>query len=92
MIVYSKKKADFTRDICTNNIEDVILNAFKRSGRSIGKSEVKSWGSLYYMHRVLMLAETPDDAGVTIEYKIPLSSKRIDLYFQVQTKKIRKQL
>ena len=79
MIVYSKKRADFTRDIHNNNIEDVILRAIKRSGMSVAGNEIRSWkNSLPYMNNVLELAQTPDDAGVAIEYRIPLSSKRID--------------
>ena len=79
MIVYSKKRADFTRDTLNNNIEDIILKAIKRSGVSVAENEVRSWrNSLPRMNDVLQLAQTPEDAGVSIEYRIPLSSKRID--------------
>ena len=33
---------------------------------------------MQYMNNVLMSIQTPDDAGVAIEYQVPLTSKRVD--------------
>ncbi|MFO7557238.1 MAG: DNA/RNA helicase domain-containing protein [Desulfobacterales bacterium] len=64
----------------TNDIGNIIHHAFKKAtGGSTSKSEIDSWiNSLQYMDRVLTDGNIPDDAGITIEYHIPQSSKRID--------------
>jgi len=80
MIVYSFSKKHFQDDVMSNNIGDIILQAYKAAtGRSASASEIASWtNSLQYMERVLADNEIPDEAGVAIEYHIPQSSKRID--------------
>jgi len=64
----------------TNDIGNIIHNAFRSvTGNSTSKSEIDSWiNSLQYMDRVLTDDEIPHDAGVSIEYHLPQSSKRID--------------
>lgn len=80
MIVYSASKAKFQHDVDTNNIGNIIRVAFRHAtGHGVGKGEVDSWvNSLQYMERVLRDTEIPHDAGVSIEYHIPKTSKRID--------------
>lgn len=80
MIVYSATKAEFMNDVMTNDIENIIHEAFqKATGKHTGGSELQSWrNSLQYMDRVLADDEIPDDSGVAIEYHIPQSAKRID--------------
>lgn len=80
MIVYSSTKAQFQKDVMTNDIGNIIYTAYKTAtGRRTGKPEIDSWiNSLQYMDRVLTGGDIPDDAGVAIEYHIPQSSKRID--------------
>lgn len=80
MIVYSASKAKFQDDVDTNNIGDIIHGAFRQAtGHRVGKGELDSWvNSLQYMERVLHDTEIPHDAGVSIEYHIPKTSKRID--------------
>ncbi len=80
MIVYSATKAQFQADVLTNDIGEIILDAYtSKTGRSSGKSEIDSWiNSLPFMDTVLNDREIPDDAGVAIEYHIPQTSKRID--------------
>lgn len=80
MIVYQESKAGFLRDAFTRDIEEVILAAFRqRTGRSVARSEVRSWKeSLIAVAKVVNDAAVPDDAGVGIEYGIPQTSKRID--------------
>lgn len=64
----------------TNDIGNIIHNAFQSTAkRSTSKSEIDSWiNSLQYMDRVLNDEEIPNDAGVSIEYHLPQTSKRID--------------
>lgn len=45
----------------------------------VGSSEVRSWqNSLKYMHLVMEGSEIPSSAGVSIEYHLPNTGKRID--------------
>lgn len=80
MIVYSSTKAKFKDDVMTNDIGNIIHNAFQATAqKSTSKSEIDSWiNSLQYMDRVLNDEEIPNDAGVSIEYHLPQTSKRID--------------
>jgi len=80
VIVYSSTKAQFQNDIMTNDIGNIIYDAYKiTTGRTTGRSEIDSWiNSLPYMGLVLSDNDIPGDAGVAIEYHIPQSSKRID--------------
>ncbi len=80
MIVYSATKSAFQNDIMTNNIGQIILNKYHdTTGKNTGVYEVNSWSnSLQFMDRVLNDDVIPADAGISIEYHIPRSSKRID--------------
>jgi len=80
LIVYSATKAKFKDDVMTNDIGNIILDAFQSiTGRGTSKSEIDSWvNSLQFMDRVLTDDEIPHDAGVAIEYHLPQTSKRID--------------
>ena len=80
MLIYSKSRQEFNNDILSNRIEEKILQSFQtQTGRTTSPSEIRSWkNSLLYMNNVLTSADVPYDAGVSIEYKIPQSSKRID--------------
>ena len=85
MLVYNKTKKDFLEDVDTNNIENIILSELEKKGHSVGRSELNSWkNSLYEMDKVLYKSEVPDDAGVSVEYKIPQTSKRIDFILSGQ--------
>lgn len=80
MIIYSATRREFTHHVLSNCIEQEILNALEsKRGYGVPPSEIQSWkNSLQYMNNVLTIGEIPDDAGVAIEYCIPLTSKRID--------------
>ena len=80
MIVYSETRDQFTRDVFSNRIEDRILAAFQsRLGYGTSTAEVQSWkNSMQYMNNVLVAGDIPGDAGVAIEYQVPLTSKRVD--------------
>lgn len=64
----------------TNDIGCIIYDAYQAAtNRKTSKSEVASWvHSLQYMDRILNDEKIPNDAGVSIEYHLPQSSKRID--------------
>ena len=81
MIIYSASRSEFTQDVFSNQIEKKILAALKlKAGMSTGKSETESWkNSMQYMNNVLVDGRIPENAGVAIEYKVPLTSKRVDL-------------
>lgn len=80
MLVYSATKSSFQNDVMSNNIGQIVLDKFHTiTGKSVGVSERSAFSnSLEYMYRVLNDAEIPDDSGISIEYHIPRSSKRID--------------
>ncbi|MDZ7769697.1 MAG: DUF2075 domain-containing protein [Woeseiaceae bacterium] len=80
MLVYAATRAEFTQDVFSNQIEKKILDAFAlRLGHRTSKSEIESWkNSMQYMNNALIAGDLPDDAGVAIEYQIPLTSKRVD--------------
>ncbi len=86
LIVYQNDKAGFLNDAFANDIEDLILRAFRaRTGRSVGKSEVLSWKeSLVAVAKVLNDEGIPADCGVAIEYGIPQTAKRIDFILSGQ--------
>lgn len=80
MIVYQAIKNGFLADVISNKIDQIILDAYyKKTGKHVGRSEQNSWKkSMRYMRDVLSDSEIPNDSGVTIEYHIPQTSKRID--------------
>jgi DUF2075 family protein len=80
MIVYQKTKEDFSNDVLTNNIEGIIKNEFKqKTGKDVASSEIYAFkNSLGYMDKVLYDTGIPEDCGISIEYHIPQTSKRID--------------
>lgn len=80
MIVYTALRSEFTRDVFSNQIESKVLAAFKlKVSGSVSPNEIQSWkNSLQYINNVLLDGEIPGDAGVAIEYKVPLTSKHVD--------------
>lgn len=86
MIVYSASKQQFVSDVQKNVIHRRILSEMKRRlSHGAGESEISSWrNSLQYMSNLLSDDDIPVDAGVSIEYSIPLTSKRIDFILSGQ--------
>lgn len=80
MIVYNRTKQQFNDDVLTNNIDNIILNALlEKTGKRVGEAELTSFrNSLSYMDRILLDPEIPSDCGISIEYHIPQTSKRVD--------------
>jgi len=81
MLVYSSDKTTFIDDVRRNLISDRIRDAMISRGQgSVSDSERRSWQqSLQYMKNVLEDAAIPGDAGIAIEYRIPQTSKRVDI-------------
>ena len=81
MLVYSSNKTTFLDDVRRNLISDRILDAMERRGHGgVSKSERRSWEqSLQYMKNVLEDDAIPSDAGIAVEYRIPQTSKRVDI-------------
>jgi hypothetical protein len=80
MIVYSSTKSAFLDDVLGNVIKDKIVMALKtRLGHGVGQAEINSYqNSMMYMNLVLADQGIPDDVKISIEYRIPQTSKRID--------------
>ena len=80
MIVYNTSKKQFDYDVEMNQISDIIYDKLREKGLSGGQeSEYNSWqNSLPFMKMVLNDNEIPEDAGITIEYQLPRTSKRVD--------------
>ncbi len=76
MIVYSGTKKSFSEDVISNQVVPKILAGF---GHSVPDNQVRAFqNSLNFVHNILLDTEIPEDSGVSIEYQIPQSSKRID--------------
>ena len=80
MIVYNKTKEDFSNDILTNDIGNIITShIYKFTGHQVARNEMRAFeNSLSYMERVLNDKDIPDDSGISIEYHLPQTSKRVD--------------
>jgi len=80
MIVYSATKQQFVDDVRANAIADIIEGEVVRKlNRNSPRNEFISWqNSLQYMFNVLHDPEIPASAGVSIEYNIPLTNRRVD--------------
>ena len=80
MIIYEAMKSEFLQDVLNDTLVNNICNNYQEKIGKINESEVRSWdNSMQYMYRVLSDCEIPDDAGIAIEFKIPYTSKRVDL-------------
>ncbi|MBO6701105.1 MAG: DUF2075 domain-containing protein [Pseudomonadales bacterium] len=80
MIVYSDTKERFVNDVRQNVIHTKLLKTVRELGLPAGSpGEVESWrNSMQFMRNVVDAPEIPNNAGISIEYAIPLTSKRID--------------
>ncbi len=78
MIIYSSDKTGFLRDkpILPDVLEASIMD---KLGEETSPNEKLSWvNSLAYMHDLLDCPAIPDDAGIALEYNIPVTNNRID--------------
>lgn len=72
-------KKDFIKYIDDRTISNKVYDAYKETFNKKTKlAQIKSWAnSLPFLKELLEVI--PDNAGITIEYGIPLTSKRIDV-------------
>lgn len=80
MRVYDSTKDGFSADVKNGVIAERIYEAVKEKlGHGTAANEQMAWQeSMRYMQDVLNDDEIPGDAGVSIEYSIPPTGKRID--------------
>lgn len=80
MLLYAGKKSDFLDDVKNNRIEIAISQEFTRKlARKAPEAEIRAWhNSMQFMYKILDDDEIPTDSKVSIEYVLPLTSKRID--------------
>lgn len=78
MILYSTYKSDFVKDVA--RIPQILKdNLLTKLGEEASDNEVLSWhNSLSYMASLLSTKSIPEDAGVALEYNIPVTNNRID--------------
>lgn len=80
MIIYHASKAEFSQDVLSNQIDSKVQKSFKRKlGYRPAPGEIRSWAnSLLFMNNVLATEGIPETVNVAVEYKVPLTGKRID--------------
>lgn len=80
MIIYENTRGGFINDIRTGSIATKVQNAFERHGiHHNNDAEYRAWGnSLMFMRNVLDDDDIPEDVSLAVEYRIPLTSKRVD--------------
>jgi uncharacterized protein len=74
-------KHEFVQDVYHQRIDDKIRSlVLEKAGINVSLQEIHSWAnSLTFVNQVINTPEIPDDSGIAIEYKIPNTSKRVDL-------------
>mgnify|MGYP002761410441 CR=1 FL=1 len=80
MIIYENTLDGFLEHVEDSSIIDKIKESYEQRGLGVGNdAEVRSWrNSLREMYISLSQADLPGDAGVAVEFRIPLTSNRID--------------
>lgn len=80
MIVYKNSKGGFISDVRDNLIAYRIQESFDRLNIGHGnEAEFRAWSnSLQYMRNAIDDDDISNDCEIAIEYKIPLTSKRVD--------------
>ena len=78
MIIFSCLKKEFDSYVKKGIISNQVYDAYKKKmGKKSKLNQIKAWAhSLPEM--VPILSDLPDNAGIAIEFNIPLTSKRVD--------------
>jgi len=86
MIIYQSSKGGFLEDIRSNEIHNVIAETYlAKTGHKVAPNEFRSWQeSMRFMGAILEDQEIPEDAGVSVEFHIPQTSKRVDFILSGQ--------
>ena len=80
MLIYQNNKGGFVEDVRNGYIAKKIVEAFEQHNLSHSNdAEFRAWAnSLQYMRNVLDDNDISNECKLTIEYQIPLTSKRVD--------------
>lgn len=80
MLVYTNTVSGFLSDVNNNLIDEKVRQrVLHELNMRVSDSEFISWGnSLQHVANPLRESRIPQDAGVSIECQLPMSSKRID--------------
>lgn len=79
MIIYEANKEQFVKDVESNTIVKKISDNYLMALGKSGDSQIRLWqNSMQFMGNVVRTADIPDNAQIAIEYKIPMTSKRVD--------------
>ena len=81
MLAYSRILELFIHDVSTGLIANIIEDGFHTSyGQRTSPAEKRSWeNSLVALSNVLNHPEMPNEIGVAVEFRLPKTSKRIDV-------------
>lgn len=81
VLIYENTVGGLLDDIDADQLVEKISANFADEGvGGVSPGERRAWrNSFQFVDRVLLRSCVPKDAGVAIEFKIPLTSKRIDL-------------
>lgn len=81
MLIYENTVGGLLDDIDADQLVEEIDAAFADSGMGgVSPGERQAWrNSFQYVDRVLLRSDVPEDIGVAIEFKVPLTSNRVDL-------------
>lgn len=79
MELYSGSSAEFAALVYENRLTDILEHAFlEYFGRKPGHPEVNSWNNSLAAMRVIITERNLLDHGISLEYSLPLSSRRLD--------------
>lgn len=79
MLVYHDSKEKFVNDVFDGVIADKIKDELTKNHIGTSPAEYNAWNnSLQYMSNVMNRTTLPGDCEISIEYQIPLTSKRVD--------------
>ena len=79
MIIFSCLKKEFDLYVKEGIISNKVYDAYKeKMGKKTKLNQIKSWANSLPMMSFI-LQDLPDNTGISIEFNIPLTSKRIDL-------------
>ncbi len=78
MIIYSGIKSDFVA--CQKELPSLLRDTiFDKLGEETSDGEYRSWeNSLAFMKDIVDTPNIPEDAGIALEYNIPITNNRID--------------
>jgi len=92
MVIYRNTYKQFKRDVAHLELTDILIKKFDTIlHRKVADSEKRSFeNSLSAMYRVMNTTSLPDDCGVSIEYNLPHTNRRIDFIIAGKDEKNKK--